>query len=189
MNGIIIGTVIALGAIVPISAADAGIGLSVKANDYAIYIPYKASDRIQVEGVLHFAHQNGQGQLTGMVPEDSHSSNTSATAGLGIFWLQPMGEKGRVYLGPRVTYIRNEFMARTPVYSFSNKGDGYAIAPTIGYEYFPVKNVSIGGEVGLEFGRYKQINNQTFNGPDIGDATSHTSSSQTTSALILRLYF
>lgn len=185
MNKFIIVALMAMGTSVPSFTSDVGIGLSVRSNDYAIYVPYKASDRIQLEGAIRYAHQNDENEWSGTTPEHWRSSTTFTTAGIGVFWLQPVGEKGRAYIGPRLTYARNENKSSSPGYSVSNKGDGYAIAPTIGYEYFPVKNVSLGGEVGLEYGRF----NQSFTRDGINDSASHSSSSGTTSALILRVYF
>ncbi|HJW34933.1 MAG TPA: hypothetical protein VJ505_16405 [Holophagaceae bacterium] len=157
-------------------------GLGVRINGDAgstLYVPVKVNDAFMVEGTLsylHFKNDTGAGTL-------SSYRTTSTEVGAGFFWLKPLGESTRLYAGPRVSHGK-----ASTVYGGAPEqradSQGWTVAPTLGVEYFPLRNVSIGGEIGASYGHATG---------DRSDFTGHQSvkstQASTVSSVILRYYF
>ncbi len=61
------------------------------------------------------------------------------------------------------------------------------VRPTLGFEYFPIKHVSIGGEAGYNFSRMSGHSNPTSGTVD--STTYENASNGTVTSVMVRLYF
>jgi len=174
------------------SAQQFGIGMSLKQYESTLYLPVKTKGGLLIEGALTYSHSSQSSSQTdslGNAYNNTYSSS-SLIPGVGIFWLMPMTENTHAYLGPRLWYISQKqsnsgYYGGPSGVSTENKTHGYAAAPILGFEYFPLKNISIGGEVGYSF--TKQSGSSTS--IPVGSSTSDYTSNGTTSSVMVRYYF
>lgn len=123
----------ALVSAVSVNAADIGVGASIGTNDNTIYVPINVNENFRVEPYVS----------TYKVNDDDYSYRSSRL-GVGLFKLEKTSSQTSVYWGARASYIDGRD-------SDDGDFDGYSIAPVLGFEYFPVKNFSVGGDVALEY--------------------------------------
>ena len=138
---------------VPTWAADVGIGVSAESNDSTIYVPIDFGDTWRLEPFVNYSKTK--------IKSDGGDSLKSETLriGTGVFGARSLGESLRLYYGGRLSYLETE----TPLYTNAfgtvyDDGDGYCIAPTLGFEYAFNDHVSLGGEAewfyeDVDFGR------------------------------------
>ncbi len=180
MNRMTATLAVALG--LPLAAQAQAPGLGVRINGdvgSTLYVPVKVNDAFMIEGTLsylHFKNDAGVGNL-------SSYRTTSTEVGAGFFWLKSLGESTRLYAGPRVSYGKaSTVYGATPEQRADSKG--WTVAPTLGVEYFPLRNISIGGEIGASYGH------ATGDRSDFtGNQSVKSTQASTVSSVILRYYF
>jgi hypothetical protein len=121
----------------PAWAADVGVGVSAESNDSTIYVPIDFSNAWRVEPFVNYSKR----KLSGGIKDDRLS------IGAGLFRLQPLGESLRIYYGGRLAYLDlRRSLYTTSVATVGEDGDGYRIAPTLGFEYSFNDHISLGAE-------------------------------------------
>jgi len=182
-------SLLASGVLLPCQASDLGLGVTLGAPGTTVYVPWKINPELRLEGSLSYRHHFSEtppfaASTSGSGLMDIASSSTNLAAGLGVFWVRPMSEDTQVNLGSRVEYLWSKQRLRVPMSTPPDtQTHGYAISPTLGFEYFPIKSLSLGGEVGFSYTRTRTT--------DLGDwdylvRQEHEGSF---SRLILRYYF
>lgn len=126
-------TIAALASAVSVNAADFGVGVNVGSDNNTIYAPINLSESIRIEPYFS----------TYKSSSDDYSYRSSRL-GLGLFKVEKTSNQTSVYWGARAAYIDGHD-------SDGEDFDGYSVAPVLGFEYFPVKNFSVGGDVALEY--------------------------------------
>lgn len=168
------------------SAGDLGLGVSMKTGEDTLFLPYRISERLMVEGKAWHGHTASSSQTPG-IGTDSQTWD-SLGLGMGLLWRRPLGESLSMYGGPRLGYqsVRNHFNnPGGPGWFTETRLHGWTLTPSVGVEYFPVKHLSLGGEVGYEMTRMTGISDQ--NG--MPSTTLKSTSTSTVTSLILRYYF
>jgi hypothetical protein len=163
-------------------AGDLGIGVSVKSNDSAVYLPFKVAPHLMLEGRLEYQRDARSDEIPGVGPDTENA--TSCSLGAGCFGLSQLSESTRLYAGGRLSYVANRNEMNAPFGSSTIREHGWSVAPTVGVEYFPIKQLSVGAEVGLSYARL--TGTLSSGGMDADTTRNHTS---TESALIVRYYF
>lgn len=171
------------------SAAEVGLGVSFKQNENTIYLPVKISPGLMIEGFLSQNRNSNTvtyATLSGPASTQTWSTNTVVT-GISIFWLRPITENTNVYFGPRLGYISQKNSNGFDGDVSENRNHGYLVSPTLGFEYFPIKHLSIGGEVGYN---YASMSGSSTSMLSLGNSSSMDStSSGTVTAVMVRFYF
>lgn len=145
---------------VEVFAADIGVGVDLNAGSNTIYVPINLSKEFRIEP--YFSTQK-------TYDEDDYSYRYSKF-GVGFFKVTEVADKTNLILGARAAYIDGH-------HSYDNSDfDGYSVAPVLGFEYFPVKNISVGADVSIEYGK-------------IDDDGYKSSTSGTKTGLALKYYF
>jgi len=116
-------------------AADVGVGVDVSAGNNTIYVPINISKEFRVEPYFS-TYKND---------DDDGFSYRQSKVGVGLFKVSEAAHNTNVYWGARAAYIDGHSDID------ESKYDGYSIAPVLGFEYFPVKNISVGADVSLEY--------------------------------------
>lgn len=181
----------ALFAVLPLAGGDVGIGVSFKSNEGSIFLPYQVSERFRVEGNLQ--HRRMQSESRGPWEGRSNATDRSTSIGVGLMWLRPVGQGSTLYAGPRLSYLnrsfKNTMVSQDPALprevSYKTSASGLSVAPTLGYEYFPIKHLSVGGEVAVSY--VKLDGGVAWS--NAAEAPMRSTSTETTSSLIVRMYF
>ncbi len=205
-----------------------GIGAGASGGGASIYFPIRTGSLI-VEPHISYFHSKDTTDGTGtnvrrypqsqQLPDDTTPivasddySNQRMEIALGIFSTNHISDEIELYYGGRFGYQTDERRSKrrveysaggryvdTNVYSNNRKQTGYFLAPTLGLQYFPRLNFSLGIEVSLRYsnlsGHESDTQNQTTNNPD-GYAWLRTTSGDadtiyytTLTAAIIRGYF
>ncbi|HJW09353.1 MAG TPA: outer membrane beta-barrel protein [Holophagaceae bacterium] len=165
-------------------AGDVGIGVSLKTDDSAIYVPWKLSPHLMLEGRLEYQRYSSESTNPGL--GSTEYKMTTYSLGAGLFGQSRLTESTRMYAGGRLSYIdqKQDQGPYLPGFYYKDSRHGWAVAPTLGVEYFPIKQLSLGAEVGLSYAKLNGVNSGGG-----ADSTARTSSTDTVSALIVRYYF
>lgn len=125
----------------PVWSADIGVGVSVKSNDHTIYVPIDINDTFRIEPLVRYSKDTSES-------DGARTRHETLEIGAGLFKLYPLTESIHIYYGGRLSYLNLESELNYPasMVSSNTSADGYRIAPTLGFEYFFNKHVSIGGE-------------------------------------------
>jgi len=189
MRKLLMLSLLASGVVLPGQASDLGLGVTLGAPGTTVYVPWKISPELRLEGSLSYSHHysespsivsSGTGSGLTFIP----SSSTNLAAGIGGFWVRPVTENTQLYMGSRIEYLWSK---RRVWLNASFGGDsqsrGYAISPALGFEYFPIKSLSLGGEVGVSYSKTRIT--------DLGDSNylDREEHEGSFSKLILRYYF
>jgi hypothetical protein len=147
-----------------------------------IFVPIVVSN-LMIEGSLAVQHLS-QNAGTGDARTEDYFY-----PGVGVFALRPLGAEARLYLGGRLTYINAQGKQTLDtgygLQTYAFHETGFSIAPTIGIEYFPIKHLSIGGEVSYVISKTDTTNSQT----QMVNQDSSFNGSGTQTQIILRWYF
>ena len=173
-----------LGSAMVCHAGDVGIGVSLKSNDSAIYVPWKLSPHLMLEGRVEYQQfSNEFGAIQGGTVE---FKTATYSLGAGVFGLSQLSDSTHLYVGGRLSYLsQKQDQGSFPSgFELESRQHGWSMAPTLGVEYFPIKQLSLGAEVGLA---YTKLNGTTSGGGL--DSANNRSSTATVSALIVRYYF
>jgi len=172
-------------AVLPIASqsADFGFGASFKSSESTIYFPIKVNSKFMLEPYVRYA-DNDSVSITGI----QNNSTKDLAFGLGTFWVTQPLDSTFLYIGARVAYMKKEQVVTTQVgitsTSFTQDMDGYLVAPTIGFEYFVIEHVSIGGEVAYEYSSIDGDTTGTFS-----TTSTEQEFSGTRTNILLRYYF
>lgn len=130
---------------VPAWAADVGIGASAESNDSTIYVPIDFGTTWRLEPFVNYTKLTTK--TSGYTLDDK-----ALRIGTGIFGLKSIGESMRFYYGGRLAYL--DISSETDVYPVGiveRSGNGYRVAPTVGFEYLFNEHISLGGEAEYYF--------------------------------------
>lgn len=119
---------------------DVGVGIGAKSNDSTIYVPIDFGEVWRLEPFVNYERSKDK-------TADVTFKTETLSIGTGIFGLKSLAESFRIYYGGRLAYLdleADQFATASTVYS--DKGDGFRIAPTLGFEYSFNEHVSLGGE-------------------------------------------
>lgn len=156
--------------VVPAWSADVGVGVSAKSNDTTIYVPIDFGTSWRLEPFVNYSKQTATTSQYSLETE-------SLLIGAGLFGLQSMGESLRLYYGGRLAYLDMSIdQGATPQGVIESSGNGYLVAPTLGFEYLFNEHVSLGGEAEYFF-------------QDVDRAGGDQERSGTNTRLILRFRF
>lgn len=163
------------------NAVELGIGVSMKNCENSLFLPLKLNKNWLLEGQVQAMKMKQTVDGDGPTPS---FTNSFLRAGLGIFWTRQVADKTRLMVGSRFSRVRRTFGS----YGSEDSAQGLDVAPTVGVEFFPVRWLSIGGEVAYGFERITGSSN--WNSSITGTSPDyHIRSQETRSALILRAYF
>jgi hypothetical protein len=172
--------IVLLGCALSAQSQDVGIGMKWNGGT-GILIPVKLNENLMLEGSV--AYSDSSDTYNGGYFGNSDHTYKEMSYGVGLFWLKPMGDSVRAYLGPRVAYNQYKTTFESSGVRSDSQTNTWSVAPTLGFEYFPVKHLSLGGEVGLSYAHVAGT-------PDSGSGglvKAHALS--TTSSVLIRYYF
>jgi hypothetical protein len=179
----------ALGLASSSSAAEVGLGVSLKQNENTLYLPVKVSPGFRIEGSL-FQSRNS---MSSRSPAQSGpaftqtSSFKAEVAGVGLFWLKAVTDNSSLYFGPRLGYISQKYTSGIADDQFESRRHGYQVSPTLGFEYFPIKHMSLGAEVAYNYTSMSGSATSTVFPGNSGSLDSLDSG--TVTAVMVRFYF
>lgn len=157
------------------ASSNIGLGVSLDSNNNTIYMPYDLSETIRIEPSLSY---------------NKSSNNTSDTinleVALGLFGKQEVIQNINTLIGLRVGYIRSETDYSLGAVNSQADGNGYSIAPTLGFEYYLSENFSVGAEASI---RYVKSEVEIKDSSSTQTNSYDTSSTQTLTSASLRFYF
>lgn len=160
MKKIILAAGVSLLSVASTYAAEFGVGADVNNGNATVYVPIKVSDGFRVEP--YFSNQKS---------DQENSFNSRQTEiGLGLFNVSNLSDKTNLLLGARASYIRHHY--------YDESLEGYSVAPTLGFEYFPVQNISLGADVSYVYSKL-----------DGKGSTDDITSSGTRTAVSVKFYF
>jgi opacity protein-like surface antigen len=133
-------------------AADFGIGVSVKSEDGAIYVPVQFAEKFRLEPSVRYGSSEDTSKYSSAtVTTDSRTWEL----GLGAFGLTKVSEAARIYYGARVSYFDGKTTSRTVTRTgsggYETTLDGFGFAPTLGVEFVFANHFSLGGEAAYVF--------------------------------------
>ena len=131
--------------------SDTGIGVSFQGNDGRVYIPHDLSDSLRIEPSIRYYKMKFSNNL----------DVENYEIGIGLFYKKETIKNMRILIGARAGYIDLDQTALN-----ASSGDGYFIAPALGFEYFIGEKFSIGGEVALNYRKTTQDTFNSFTGTD-----------------------
>jgi len=176
----------ALGGAAAGASADVGIGTQFDGmNTYGINVPIRLGAITIEPEIISSSDSEKYHNATSGNNQQWGGSNTSV--GTGIYLRKEVAPSTEIYYGARVGMYSWNNKNTSPGFYYSDKESGYYLAPTVGAEYFFVKKVSIGLDLGLNYskGTEKLVVPSWFAGTDTYDRTSLS----TTTRLMLRAYF
>lgn len=172
------------------NAMDVGLGVSFSSNPaysyYSsgakIYMPMDISPSFRLEP--YFMYLDDEIDSTGG-SGPSTDSISLIEFGAGAFATRKLNPSTLLYFGAKLSYLNVEQEDITPTSTRTSDGDGFQIAPTLGFEYFFNENVSLGGEA-LWF--YAEIDFDDYSSVS-GPSSDSIASTGTDTEVILRFYF
>lgn len=190
------------GLILPCRAADLGVGVSFQGSGQSVRLPVIFSPGFRLEATLAFDHATNDAAGTtrqpapgGMVQGGISTASTDMSLAVGAYWTRPVGEAGKAYLGPRLGWTHSTERNSQEVlfadaggvvtrqtYTSEMSGHAWSLAPVLGFEYYPVKQLSLGVEVAAPYS--SQSTEMSSNGN-----SSHGNRFSTETSVTLRWYF
>lgn len=163
--------------------AEVGIGVGLLTNAGTIYVPIKASPGFRAEPYL-IARRS-----TNTINQVNTDFTVNNIYGVGLFSVRRPVENVNLLMGGRVAYSNEEHSNSSSASSTSDRRSGYILAPTLGFELFVHKSISIGGEASLTY--YRMIGNSTstFLGTQSTGETIKQTFTGTTTVVTIKYYF
>jgi hypothetical protein len=169
-------------------------------SPYYVYVPVMLTKNFRLEprfGIYSFSDE----ETNSLTPSQPQKNDMTLThVGLSIEYLIPTSEKFQLYVGPRAglnflssTSVSYQYMGgpgSVPV-TYTNSETDFLISGIFGCEYFPLNELSIGGEIDVNYVTFGNPD-QTQSPPPTGPAstTTVTRSLVSTGALLfVRWYF
>lgn len=159
--------------------ADFGLGVGFGQDAGTIYAPIDMTVGLRVEPYISAQRQSGTSTLP------SSSSTSSARYGVGVFATRRATESINVFAGSRFAYAKRKLTDSSSGTNNSMNTSGYVVAPTIGFEYFFQKNISIGAEAAVSYSRITGRNTYG-SGTDLDTKEISTA---TSTAVTIKYYF
>jgi len=182
-----------------VAVADFGIGASMKSNEGGVYFPISLTQRFLLEPYLQYSDREFEVSVAGSPGSGSESSFTNLSIGAGLFGTSELGDALDLYYGARLAYRRQEsssialLISPVPVTqslpASTSDLDGFAIAPTLGFQYFLTDRISLGAEARWEFSELSGSSiNTSPSGAEIRIKETNRQNDTRTDVL-LRFYF
>lgn len=184
MRAIVLGCVSLLAA--SAAQADVGIGASIRSDDAAVYVPVMA-EKLMVEPYVSYSREK----------DDIGPDSETTTIGVGVFGVAAPADNFSIYFGGRLARLNDEVV--TPLTDFitgvsvgvtRSETEGYAIAPTLGFQYHVIERFTVGAEVGVE---YSDVDLERvvepLGQPSLPSLTLNRKSTETKARVILRFFF
>ena len=171
----------------PFHAAEFGIGASIKQNESTIFAPIKFNDKFKIEGL--FVHSATKQKNSYDNADITKNETNSYSIGMGFYFTKSNTNSINTYYGIKIGYTRITTKYTTiganpgEIFVSEFDGNGHYVMPAAGFEYFPIKNISIGAEIGYNF--YNSDGSDNFNSRS---KTSYTETGTITN-VIIRYYF
>jgi hypothetical protein len=136
-------TVAAIGLLssLEVFAADVGLGVDLNSGSNTVYVPINLANGIRIEpyfSTYKYTNENNY----------SYDYRVS-TLGAGVFKVSEAANNTNIFWGARAGYIDGKSY------------DGYSVAPVLGFEYYLVKNLSLGADVSLEYEHINDVNDSS----------------------------
>ena len=161
------------------TSADWGIAVGVANNSQALYAPIQVTPAWRVEPF--FGHSKTETVRELSMFSNAKDAYSDWTLGAGVFGVRPVTPQVNLLGGVRLAYLKstqdNGFFGGT-------ERKGYAMSPTVGFEYFFEKHIAVGAEASVNVSRLKE--KRTGNGPTTEEGTTRARS---TSSLVTLKYF
>lgn len=169
-------------------------------SPYYIYLLVTLTKNFRIEprfGIYSFSNETSN-SVTPSQP--SKDDITLTNIGLSVEYLFPVGEKFQLYAGPRASlnfisetsnyYGYTVFPAYGNITTTLSETD-FMISGIFGAEYFPLRELSVGGEIDFNYVSFGNPNfTQTpLSGPEQGTTTRTQSLVSTGALLFVRWYF
>lgn len=169
---------------VNVQAANFGFGLSLNSDDAAIYVPIRVQDRISAEPYFRWFKSTEKFN-------NDKSTFEQYEIGFGLFYRFQLKDAYALYTGSRFAYMSRDQNFNSILFdgqSFNNnsESDGFKISPTLGFEYFFTKNISLSGEIEWF---YQEIDQKVRNSIEGVNSNNDQSQNGTDSRVLLRFYF
>ncbi len=165
------------------SAVEFGLGIAITNNDQGIYVPVNFTDRFRTEFSATYESADDTNEVTA-------TELRTIEAGIGLFLLKEIHEKTQLYYGCRFLYIDTDQRHRVRDFDYHYQkmdGNGYAVVPTLGVEYFLGRHISLGGEIEYSYG--KMDIDYESNIVDVDDHDGEQTASGLDGRVVLRFYF
>lgn len=171
----------------PLHAVEFGIGASIKQNENTIFAPIKFNNKFKIECLVFHSSTK---QKNSYANTDLMKNETdSYSIGMGFYFTKSNTNNMNTYYGIKIGYTRTMTKYTTiganpgEIFVSEFDGNGHYIMPAAGFEFFPIKNIFIGAEIGYNF--------YNSDGSDKSNSISKTSFTEigTTTNIIIRYYF
>ena len=174
-----IGVFVGLSAVVATAtSADWGIAVGVANNTQVLYAPIQVAPGWRVEPF--FGHSKTDTVRDVSIYSDAKNAYSDWTLGAGVFGVRPASPQVNLLGGLRLAYLKstqdNGFFGGT-------ERKGYALAPTVGFEYFIEKHIAVGAEASFNVSRVKEKR------MSYSETTEGTIRARSTSSLVTLKYF
>lgn len=163
-------------------------GLGTSINDSQLYMPINVSETFRVEPAVYFS--NNESSKDDEYRSSSDRSYVRLTS--GFFKLSQLSERTSTFVGSRVGLIRYDYKSEDNNSRYTSYERGFIIEPTVGFEFFPIKNFSISGEASVYFSRTKETNSSSYEFSSGENSNYHDEYSNETGSRTLvsvRMYF
>lgn len=157
---------------------EVGFGVSFFQDSGTLFVPVAVTPTFRVEPYLGFYRNSATST------QPYARSNSSYVFGTGAFTTKRVAENIQLYGGSRVAYVRRRQTYSEAQQGFSIQTSGYLVAPTVGFEYFLQRNISIGAEAGFSYMRTSGHDSYVANEADTKESTTST-----TTAMTIRYYW
>jgi hypothetical protein len=147
-------------------AQDRSIGVSIQGGS-TLFMSFDIGESLRIEPSIFYSNSKSTGEVA--------SENESVELLLGVFERVSYSAKVTSFYGARLGYAANKVIYKTNSYLYGRTGaygigdvsdrqhlirdehryEGYKIAPTLGVEYHFIENLSLVGEVSIN---YKNVN-------------------------------
>lgn len=157
---------------------EVGLGVSFFQDSGILFAPIAITPSFRVEPYLGFYKNSATST------QPYARSNSSYVFGTGAFATKRVAENIQLYGGSRVAYLRRKQTYSDFPQDTSIRTSGYLVAPTVGFEYFLQRNISIGAEAGVSYTRTSGHDSYPANEADTKESTTST-----TTAMTIRYYW
>lgn len=100
----------------------------------------------------HFMIEPGFGMVRLSESDDNFDETlTALTLGVGFLYLMPLGDSDRLYVGPRVGFVRLSESFSGPGVDEDDSSNNLWLSGVVGGEFFLRPRFSLGGEVGVRW--------------------------------------
>lgn len=176
---------LSIAALVASGAQAAQVGLGVADTNYGfnsdwgttVLVPINVNSSLRLEPYFSRSTYNRSN------PGSWHEYGQSSALGLGVYNVQPAANNTNVLLGVRAELDRSTDHELSGSTYYRNSYNGYSLAPVLGFEYFIVKNLSIGADAAYWFSRETNRYNSG------GSSRYYYSSSGTMTDITVKYYF